>query len=228
VTSAEQEPSKVQIENESTLMAALNSGINLFLGAGFSVLAKDEAGRPMPVGQDLHRELVREFSLTGFENMPLSNLCTVIEHTHRDALRSYLTARFRVRSYDQRYLTLDDLMIKSIFTTNIDNLPLLIYEKSTTNYLNDIYVRGPAFRDRQSIDIITLHGSILHPDRPYVFSTESIASAFGNDIDGGIVSSSSSRIFPHCFGDTAYKMPGHSKLLIPLPPVCVDMQTSGS
>ena len=41
---------KPRIENEYSFREALKAGINLFLGAGFSTLAKDEEGRQVPAG----------------------------------------------------------------------------------------------------------------------------------------------------------------------------------
>ena len=47
----------VSIENENNFRSALSKGINLFLGAGFSVLAKNKDGSHLPLGEGLKDEL---------------------------------------------------------------------------------------------------------------------------------------------------------------------------
>ena len=52
----------LEIENQHLFDAALRSGLNLFLGAGFSVLARNAAGT-LPVGNKLAPLLLEEFAL---------------------------------------------------------------------------------------------------------------------------------------------------------------------
>lgn len=47
----------MNIENEHLFNNALSTGINLFVGAGFSILAKDEDGNRLPLGSELSKEL---------------------------------------------------------------------------------------------------------------------------------------------------------------------------
>ena len=49
------------IEEQNTFEQALRSGINLFLGSGFSILAKDKNGNKLPCGGDLLNELKSRF-----------------------------------------------------------------------------------------------------------------------------------------------------------------------
>src|SRR5437016_448299 len=109
----------MEIENQHNFEHALHTGINVFLGAGFSILARDREDNPLPLASQLTGELVSRFKLFSLSDLPLAQLCTVIEHTRPDELRSYFNARFTVKSYDTRYGALDRLNIKSIFTTNI-------------------------------------------------------------------------------------------------------------
>lgn len=51
----------VQIDEKNTFDKALKTGINLFLGSGFSVLAKDAQGKALPCGRELLYELIDEF-----------------------------------------------------------------------------------------------------------------------------------------------------------------------
>lgn len=42
---------------KNTFLEALHNGINLFVGAGFSIHAKDELGNNLPTGKHLLSEL---------------------------------------------------------------------------------------------------------------------------------------------------------------------------
>ncbi|MCI0659886.1 MAG: hypothetical protein L0220_02315 [Acidobacteria bacterium] len=128
----------MHIENENLFRNALGGGINLFLGAGFSLLAKDSNGEALPLGSQLATELVREFGLTDADTLSLPQICTIIEHSKKDRLRSYLKSRLTVGSFDSSYRSLQRLNIKTIFTTNIDDLIFNIYDESVTHYLNDL------------------------------------------------------------------------------------------
>ncbi len=173
----------MNIENENNLKAALRQDVNLFLGAGFSVLANDAEGRPLPTGGELTTELATTFSIRRSPHHTLPQICTMIEHARSTDLRTYLKNRFSVSTYDERYHVLDSLKIKTIFTTNIDDLLYKVYSGSKTNYLNDLDIRGPAYADRRAIDIITLHGSVIDDSRPFRFSNTDLAAAFGSDPD---------------------------------------------
>lgn len=117
------------------------------------------------------------------ESLSLDKLCAILESKKRDDLRSYLQKRFFVDDYDQRYKILDAINLKTIFTTNIDNLLFKILESSSHHYLNDITIHGPVNRDREVIDFVPLHGSIVHEDKPLTFSTLEIVAAFQTDAD---------------------------------------------
>ena len=47
----------IKIENEHSLKEAFRSGVNLFVGAGFSVEAKNKKGDKLPLGKNLALEL---------------------------------------------------------------------------------------------------------------------------------------------------------------------------
>lgn len=155
----------------------------MFLGSGFSVLAKDSQGRFLPTGPQLLSELVTTFSVPNESTFALPQICTIIESTRKSELREYLKDRFFVSDFDDRYAVLPKMEIKTIFTTNIDNLLYLVFSGSDRSYLNDIDQRGPSFSDRRAIDIITLHGSVLDDLRPFRFGTEALATAFASDPD---------------------------------------------
>ena len=48
----------LSIEGDQAFKNALRDGINLFLGAGFSVLAKNKANDTLPLGNKLKKMLI--------------------------------------------------------------------------------------------------------------------------------------------------------------------------
>ena len=173
----------VHIENTYNLQSALTNWVNLFLGAGFSVLASDLRGAPLPIGDELSKELAEHFKVQHGERLDLPALCTIISSTRKDELRAYLEKRFSVGWHDPRYQILDRFETKAIFTTNIDDLLYRIYTNSKTRYLNPIDLRGPAFRDRQAVDLVALHGSVVNQNKPLRFGATELATSFGTDPD---------------------------------------------
>jgi len=177
----------MNIENENTFKNHLQKGINLFLGAGFSVEAKgtfEDKPKTMPVGDGLRREILKEFGRDESSQMSLAQLCQIISKTQRDALTGFLRKRFAVVEFDKLYGNLERINIKAIFTTNIDDLIFKIFEDSQKYYVNDISLRGPSIAGSSAIDYIALHGSVVHPPSEGMdFSPVEIASSFERDKD---------------------------------------------
>ncbi len=172
-----------RIDNQNTFEKALLEGINFFLGAGFSILGKDIAGKNLPLGSELITELTEKFSLLKTGNLSLPQISTILKAKHADAFRSFLTERFTVSGYDKGYEQLERFNIDRIFTTNIDNLIQKIYEGSKSHYINDVSRHGPAFSERNAIDLIPLHGSVTNPTSDLTFSIFDITSSFSDDPD---------------------------------------------
>lgn len=173
----------INVENEHTFNKALSEGINLFLGAGFSLLAKDAKNRTLPLGDKLKDELVKEFNLDTEKALELPQLCTVLEASMKQDFYNFLQTRFYVESFDEKYKCMHGINVKHIFSTNIDNLIHKIYENNENNYINDIIVQGPNFHDREAIDYCPLHGCILHENLPLTFSATDITTSFHDDFD---------------------------------------------
>lgn len=171
----------MRIENENTFKSALRQGVSLFFGSGFSILAQDGNGRPLPTGETLASELARRFPRHYDRQPDLEQLVTIIEHSQKSALTEYLKQRFAVATYDERYHIIPCMNIKTIFTTNVDDLLHRIYGESTTHYLNDVYVEGPAYNDRAAVDVVSLHGSIMDDARELKFGALALAAAFDSD-----------------------------------------------
>lgn len=173
---------QMRIENEHSFRAALGSSINLFLGAGFSILAEGKSGQ-LPVGGALATELRAEFGVDPTSAMGLPQLSTVISAAQYDKFERYLRSRFTVSRFDSRYCALQSIAVTSIFSTNIDNLVQEIYKNDKTRFLNDIFTHGATPNGRESIDLIQLHGSVNDPSRPLTFTPLDIAAASSSDPD---------------------------------------------
>ena len=168
----------MRIEIEEIFKHGLQNGVNLFIGAGFSVGCKNVEGQDLPIGNELANELSEKF-LT--PKLDLTKVTAIIESKSKDELNDYLRKRFSIGEFNQLYKFLDSIQIKSIYTTNIDNLIFKIFENSTNYYINDTTLQGPSFRDRKAINYYPLHGSILNKERPMIFTSLAVASSFSGN-----------------------------------------------
>lgn len=159
---------------KNTLIDAMHSGVNLFVGAGFSVYAKDINEKNLPTGNKLIEEL---HTIFGSGQQDLARYCSVMEKKNKTALVDYLTKRFKVSSYDKCYLNLNLINLKGVYTTNIDDLIPQIIEKSDSRYVNYQHTNGDCV-DERGVNYLPLHGYVQNPERGYVFSVEKIANIF--------------------------------------------------
>lgn len=156
----------------------LRSGINLFLGAGFSVLAKNQDGQDLPIGSQLAEELKSQFALDGDYSLPQTS--TILEKTRKDDFYNYIRARFKVGKFDERYLDIIRLNICAIYTTNIDDLIYKIFDHSKNKYLNDVSHNGRVSNDVSVVNYSALHGCVLSEDRKLIFDVSSLNNAYDN------------------------------------------------
>lgn len=176
----------MQIQDEAIFKRHLHNGINFFTGSGFSVLANglfEDVPKTMPVGDGLRKELLAHFDRDPNSGLSLSQLCQILTATKKDDLINFLRKRFTTVNYNNEYDSLDRVNIKSIFTTNIDDLVYKIYENSSKYYLNDIAIRGPSINSSNSIDYIALHGCVRYDDKDFDFSPVELSSSFERDKD---------------------------------------------
>lgn len=182
---AEVKDTLMKVDNEALFKHHLAHGMNLFAGAGFSVLASgmyDGNEKEMPVGDGLKVEIEKHFNRKP-GNLSLAQVCQVLASTKRDELREFLSSRFTVSSFFEDYKVLEKVKWKSIFTTNIDDLFFRIFENSSVFYLNDVSVRGPSMNEASAIDYIALHGCVKYDQVEFDFSPIEIASSFERDRD---------------------------------------------
>ena len=169
----------MKIDNQQSFEHALKTGINFFLGAGFSLLAKDSTDKNLPTGGDLTKELSEHFKKTNTFTLP--QLSTILEATSKEEFYNYLTQRFTVKYIDPLYYNLLNVKIKSIYTTNIDDLIPNIFKKNPSLFLNDQYNNGPT-TDNNGVNYLPLHGNVSIVPHKYIFDVASLANIF-NDVN---------------------------------------------
>ncbi|MCM1166896.1 MAG: SIR2 family protein [Lachnospiraceae bacterium] len=161
---------------ENLFCQALKEGITFFCGAGFSVLSYDRNNSPLPVGDQLLDELKEKYNyINSYSN--LSRACTKISKNDKRSFYDFLEERFCVSFYDDLYNSLDKINLKSVFTTNIDDLFYKIFENSKNR--KKLYARSNGEDNINSliVDYYALHGSIREKGE-YLFGVTDIASAF--------------------------------------------------
>ncbi|MCQ2130637.1 MAG: SIR2 family protein [Bacteroidales bacterium] len=167
----------MEIENQNIFEHALTTGINLFVGAGFSTLAKDKSGRLLPVGNQLKTELCKNFSKPDYYSLP--QLSSILESYSQVDFNNYLTERFTVGEYNPVYDNIKNIRIKNIYTTNIDDLFYRIYKGVTGRFLNDLNTDGSTI-DPNGINYLALHGSVCSEEKKYIFDIASLSTIFND------------------------------------------------
>ena len=167
----------MKVENSDSLSKAIERGLNLFLGAGFSTLALDESNQKLPLGKNLAIEICDAFGRQDLRGARLDQVSQIIRSVDPEGFDAFIRKRFSVTQFDKRYLALKNIKVESIFTTNVDNLVFKIFEGDTERYINDTFLRGQTFGDRSAIEYIALHGCVRHNDRAFDFTAADISMA---------------------------------------------------
>ena len=155
---------KMRFDNEALFVSLVsNYGMNLYLGAGFSVYADNEAGEKLPLGNEINKHLIDVFGLKTNREYTLSKSCQKIKKDNKDALERLLKETYRVKSFDKMYTGLCRLPIKNIITLNIYNFVERIYEdESSTKIIADNNITGPLEKNNV-VNLYKLHGSVTYP-----------------------------------------------------------------
>lgn len=168
----------MEIQNENSLIHAMKTGINVFVGAGFSLYAYDKRKQKLPSGNKLADELKSMFNVKASS---LSMISTILQRKAKTEFKAFLTERFSVDSYESFYNNLNLVNVKSYFTTNIDNLiPKIVSAENSKRFINDLLVNGEN-SDANRINYLPLHGCVENPENEYVFDVQSLATTFGNN-----------------------------------------------
>ncbi|MBZ9726888.1 SIR2 family protein [Mesorhizobium sp. CO1-1-11] len=164
----------------------LTNGVNLLVGAGFSKLAVAGPKRAeVPTGNGLRDELVAAFDIKGGQALlPLPKLYSILmAGAKRDAVIDHLTSRFQIKGFDDLYRNLENIKIKNVITTNIDDLFYNIFAGGRA-YVHDMIAHGPDRENDGAVNYLPIHGSVKHPERGYTFTAVDLASAYKSNISG--------------------------------------------
>lgn len=158
----------IEIDNRNIFFENLKTGINLFTGAGFSIL-ESPSGNTLPTADELCEEIRTKFNLDVIYSNNLEKLSSILKRNCKKEFQSYLREKYTIHDYNELYDVLNKINISSIITTNIDNLIYSVMDKSNRYYLNSVSHYGPAKKDGYSIEYIPLHGDVLNMDSELYF-----------------------------------------------------------
>lgn len=138
-------------------------GMNLYLGAGFSVYAYNEEGESLPLGNEINEKLTELFALDKNRKLNLSKTCQKIKKDNEAMLEKVLKEKYTVKCFDREYIMLTRLPVKNIVTINIDNLLEKIYDDSESLVnISDAAVYG-SLEKNGMVNLYKLHGSVTYP-----------------------------------------------------------------
>lgn len=141
----------------------MQSGMNLFLGAGFSVYSYNGNEESLPLGNLINKRLIELFDLNQDRNLNLSKTCQKIKRGNTELLEKILKETYTVKSFDRDYMALTRMPIKNIVTINIDNLIEKIFDDAESSVnISDTKIYG-TFEKDNLINLYKLHGSVTYP-----------------------------------------------------------------
>lgn len=167
----------IKIENEHSLKEAFRSGVNLFVGAGFSIDAKNKKGDKLPLGKNLALELCEKFGKKASDNLP--KISTLLEKTNRANFYKFLVEKFTVAEFPKYYYAINKLNLTGVYTTNIDNLISKIVSANPQRYLHNQAQNGVP-TDSKAIPYLPLHGSVEDAEPNFVFDVVSLANIYND------------------------------------------------
>lgn len=147
----------MNIELQSLFLEKLKQGINLFTGAGFSTLTSP-SGYKLPTGKELCLEIIDKFGLTDVSAD--RGLDYVSEFCPEQEYQNFLRSRFTVNDYNPLYNVINKINIKTLVTTNIDNIIRCVTDNSTKYYLKSIREYGASMNGANELSYIPLHGDV--------------------------------------------------------------------
>lgn len=174
----------LKVSEPGLLQADLSDRVNIFLGAGFSTLAKNARKNKLPTGNGLKEALIDEFKRTELSDLDLQSVYTILSSDAKSDVDQFLVNIFNVESGYEQYDALRNLAISHVYTTNIDNLARKIFrpiEGFASPVFHDVHEFGEPRDIGSTIQYIPLHGCVDHEEPNFVFTAGQISSAFQSD-----------------------------------------------
>ena len=138
----------VKIDNENIFFERMKNGINLFTGAGFSLL-ESPSGKILPKTSDLLNEICEIFSINKSYSDDIERVASVLKRNYNTEFQTYLRDKFKITEYNALYNAINVINIRNVITTNIDNLIPLVIDNSQRYYLTNVNYYGPTKKDGQ-------------------------------------------------------------------------------
>ncbi|WP_346920796.1 SIR2 family protein [Clostridium sp. UBA7339] len=172
----------IRIDNSSLFKQTLLNGINLFTGAGFSVLS-DKNIRKLPTAEELCIEICKKFKISEKYVGNLETLSSLVEARAAQQYQNFLRERFTVTNYNSKYDLLNRINLKSYITTNIDNIIHCVMDNSKRYYLNSVMYYGASKRNPSQLEYIPLHGEVKNINSKLYFGKFDLAMVELNNRD---------------------------------------------
>jgi len=171
----------MKFENQQAFEEVVSAeGLNLFLGAGFSVLANNRDDEKLMLGFELKDYLINHFELDKLKSSSLPKIAAHLKRNRKGDFYYLLKKNYTVHTFDQSYSSLHNIPIANIFTTNIDDLCENIYRNSRNTYISDVEVYG--YIESPGINLYKLHGSVTYThDKEMLFGPSELSGAFLRD-----------------------------------------------
>ena len=100
----------IPIDNRNIFFEKLKTGINLFTGAGFSVL-ESPMNESLPLVKDLAIDICKQFDLNASYATDLEKVSSVLKRNCRKEFQEYLRSKYTVCDYNPLYDTLNKINI---------------------------------------------------------------------------------------------------------------------
>lgn len=163
----------INIDCVEIFKVALQNGINLFTGAGFSTLPAPD-GSTLPDAEKLCEDICEHFSIDPKYKDDLEQLSNIVSIRYGDDFQEYLRKKFTVSSYNSRYDILNSINLYAYITTNIDNIIQCVMDNSVRYSLFNIIEYG-AKRGASSLPFIPLHGNVKYLNSKLYFGKSELA-----------------------------------------------------
>lgn len=167
-------------DDERLLLNHLSKNqVILFLGAGFSCMAKNILGETLPMGDTLTRK-IWELLFPGKEyestSLKMAFQALLTSRIGANKIRSFLEDNLLVTEYPDFYNNLSNVFWNRIYTTNIDNLVEKIYSNNRDQKLEIISYPESDIKERdqflERVQIFHLNGKLKCEPQDLIFAQE--------------------------------------------------------